>query len=232
MPVQRLFGNAGAARGGNPPARPAGQTLAADRTYRRAGLAASSEVRVAFSRDGLDVVEVVLLLFFVPLFSWVAFGFVSSTIGFVQLISGAHPGFVPVPSPAASLAHRTAVLMPVYNEDVDAVFARVEAMAYAIDRAGGRAGSISSCSAVQRAALASAKKRHGRTGCARRSPSTIAAANRTSRASRAISPMGPPLGAAGCAGARCRQRDDRGGHRRPGFDHGSGPRSACCKPCR
>ncbi|MET3470190.1 membrane glycosyltransferase [Novosphingobium sp. 1529] len=138
MPVQRLFGNAPARR--EVETRPHG--LLVKRWLLIAltavlGLAASSEVRVAFSRDGLNAIEVALLVFFVPLFSWVAFGFVSSTIGFIQLISGAHPGFVPVPSPAASLAHRTAVLMPVYNEDVDAVFARVEAMAYAIDRSGG-----------------------------------------------------------------------------------------------
>ena len=138
MPVQRLFGNA--------PARRELETRPHGLLVRRAllialtavlGLAASSEVRAAFSRDGLDPIEVALLGFFVPLFSWVAFGFVSSTIGFLQLISGAHPGFVPVPSPAASLTHRTAVLMPVYNEDVDAVFARVEAMAFAIAREGG-----------------------------------------------------------------------------------------------
>jgi membrane glycosyltransferase len=138
MPVQRLFGN--------PPARREVLTRPHGLMVKRLllialtavlALAASSAVREAFSRDGLDVFDVALLLFFVPLFSWVAFGFVSSTIGFLQLISGAHPGFVPVPSPAASLTKRTAVLMPVYNEDVDAVFARVEAMAYAIAREGG-----------------------------------------------------------------------------------------------
>jgi membrane glycosyltransferase len=199
------------------------------------GLAASSEVRVAFSRDGLDVVEVVLLLFFVPLFSWVAFGFVSSTIGFVQLISGAHPGFVPVPSPAASLAHRTAVLMPVYNEDVDAVFARVEAMAYAIDRAAGRAGSISSCSAIPARCMASAKKRPGPNWLrARRSPSYRRREQNIARKPGNIAEWVRRFGAAyenmlvldadsvmtgrpSSAWLRSWKR---------------GPRSACCKPCR
>jgi membrane glycosyltransferase len=63
-------------------------------------LAASSEVRAAMSRNGLDVFDVLLLVFFVPLFSWLAFGFVSSTMGFIQLITGAHPGFAPVPGPS------------------------------------------------------------------------------------------------------------------------------------
>lgn len=140
MPVQRLFGNAPARR--ELSTRPHGllvKRLLLITLTAVLGLAASSEVRVAFSRDGLDPFDIAMLLFFVPLFSWVAFGFVSSTIGFIQLMSGAHPGFVPVPSPAATLTRRTAVLMPVYNEDVEATFARVEAMAFSIARAGGAA---------------------------------------------------------------------------------------------
>ena len=101
------------------------------------GLAASSELRFTFSRDGLDVFEIVLLLFFVPLFSWIAFGFVSSTVGFLKLISGEHPGFTAIPSPGSTLRHRTAVLMPVYNESVEATFGRVRAMAQSIHEAGG-----------------------------------------------------------------------------------------------
>lgn len=101
------------------------------------GLAASSELRFSFSRDGLDLFEIALLLFFVPLFTWIAFGFVSSTIGFLKLISGEHPGFTAIPSPAQSLSKRTAVLMPVYNESVEEVFARVQAMARSIAEAGG-----------------------------------------------------------------------------------------------
>lgn len=140
MPVQRLFGNAPARR--ELSTRPHGllvKRLLLITLTAVLGLAASSEVRVAFSRDGLDPFDIAMLLFFVPLFSWVAFGFVSSTIGFIQLMSGAHPGFVPVPSPAATLTRRTAVLMPVYNEDVESTFARVEAMAFSIARAGGAA---------------------------------------------------------------------------------------------
>lgn len=101
------------------------------------GLAASSELRFTFSRDGLDVFEIVLLLFFVPLFSWIAFGFVSSAVGFLKLISGEHPGFTAIPSAGSTLHHRTAVLMPIYNESVEATFGRVRAMARSIHEAGG-----------------------------------------------------------------------------------------------
>ncbi|HZU65489.1 MAG TPA: glucans biosynthesis glucosyltransferase MdoH [Novosphingobium sp.] len=104
-------------------------------------LAASSELRASLSGDGLGAFDVALLLFFVPLFSWLAFGFVSSAIGFWRLISGGHPGFVQIPAPRAPLARRTAVLMPIYNESVEATFGRVRAMTKAIADAGG-AGQI------------------------------------------------------------------------------------------
>jgi Membrane glycosyltransferase len=96
------------------------------------GLAASSSVRMALSRDGLDPVEIALLVFFVPLFCWISFGFVTSAIGFLKLITGDHPGFMAVPRPASTLRHRTAVLVPVYNESVEEVFARLRTMAYSI----------------------------------------------------------------------------------------------------
>lgn len=138
MPVQRLDGN--------PPGsievktRPHGllvKRLLLIALTAVLALAASSELRFTFSRDGLDIFEFVLLLFFVPLFAWIAFGFVSSAIGFLKLISGEHPGFTAIPSPASALRHRTAVLMPVYNESVDATFGRVRAMARSISEAGG-----------------------------------------------------------------------------------------------
>lgn len=100
------------------------------------GMAGSTEMRFSFSHDGLDIFEAVLLALFVPLFCWIALGFVSSCIGFAMLASGAHPGFASITSSACRLTQRTAVLMPVYNEDVSAVFARVEAMAASIGKAG------------------------------------------------------------------------------------------------
>ena len=102
-------------------------------------LAASTQLRMALSRAGFDPLDLLLLVLFLPLFAWISFGFVNSAIGFVQLISGEHPGFTAIPSPAQSLRHRVAVLMPVYNEDVDATFGRVRIMAQSIAAAGGGA---------------------------------------------------------------------------------------------
>lgn len=138
MPVQRLHGN--------PPASIEVETRPQGMLVKRLlliavtavlGLAASTEVRFALARDGLDAIDMLLLCFFVPLFFWISFGFVNSAIGFLKLISGDHPGFTAIPSPASALKHRVAVLMPVYNESVEATFARVRTMARSIHRAGG-----------------------------------------------------------------------------------------------
>tara|TARA_R110002167_G_scaffold156711_1_gene351437 strand:+ start:242 stop:2095 length:1854 start_codon:yes stop_codon:yes gene_type:complete len=138
MPVQRLHGSApGSIEVVTQPHGMLVKRLLLIALTAVLGLAASSELRFTFSRDGLDVFEVLLLLFFVPLFSWIAFGFVNSAIGFVKLISGEHPGFSTIPSPGQSLRHRTAVLMPVYNESVEATFSRVRAMTRSIHEAGG-----------------------------------------------------------------------------------------------
>ena len=101
------------------------------------GMAASTSVRVALSTGRDSLLDVLLLLLFVPLISWIAFGFVSACAGFAKLMTGEHPGFTPIPQPARTLRHRTAVLMPVHNEPVGSTFARIEAMARSIADAGG-----------------------------------------------------------------------------------------------
>ncbi|MDB5712746.1 MAG: mdoH, partial [Sphingomonadales bacterium] len=138
MPAQDLYGNSHGAR--DVPTSPHGmlvKRLLLLALTGAIGLAASSTVRMELSRDGLDWVEIALLVFFVPLFCWITFGFVSSAMGFFKLITGEHPGFTVLPSPASSLRHRIAVLMPVYNESVEEVFARARAMANSIAASGG-----------------------------------------------------------------------------------------------
>lgn len=103
------------------------------------GMYASTGMRVALSEDGIGVLDVLLLALFVPLVSWIAFGFVSGLVGFINLITGDHPGFAPIPRPAGTLRHRTAILMPVHNEGIEATFGRVAAMTQSIADAGGAA---------------------------------------------------------------------------------------------
>ncbi len=101
------------------------------------GMSASTEVRMVLDRDDTSLLDVLLLLLFVPLFSWIAFGFVSALVGFGKLITGEHAGFAPIPRPVSALRHRTAVLMPVHNEPVEATFGRVEAMLRSLGASGG-----------------------------------------------------------------------------------------------
>lgn len=89
---------------------------------------ASGEVRIALLQDGLDVWDLALLLLFLPLFGWVAFGFLGAAIGFVLLMSGGTPGYIAAPPVRSRVSGRTAVLMPIHQEEVAAVFGRVEAM--------------------------------------------------------------------------------------------------------
>lgn len=100
------------------------------------GMAGATVLRFALSNDGLDWLEVAFLLLFLPLLSWVAFGFVASLIGFALLMSKSHPGFAGITGSAERITGRTAVLMPVYNEEVAAVFGRVEAMTASLAQAG------------------------------------------------------------------------------------------------
>src|ERR1700712_4711949 len=89
MPVQQLDGNAPASI--EVKTRPYGlqvKRLLLIVITLVLSLAASAQLRVAFDRDGLDVYEVLLLLLFLPLFSLISFGFVTSTIGFLTLMSG------------------------------------------------------------------------------------------------------------------------------------------------
>lgn len=98
--------------------------------------AASAAVKQSLLGDGLDLWDLALLALFFPLFGWIAFGFLTSLIGFVLMMTGAHPGFVPAPRRQQRLSARTAVLVPVHNEDVGAVFGRVARMLHAVADAG------------------------------------------------------------------------------------------------
>ncbi|MET4897736.1 glucans biosynthesis glucosyltransferase MdoH [Sphingomonadaceae bacterium jetA1] len=98
--------------------------------------AAAASVKEALLSDGFSLLDGLLLLLFFPLFAWIAFGFVTAAIGFILLISRAHPGIIAAPRGSVPPSARTAVLVPVHNEDVDAVFDRIARMATMLDRAG------------------------------------------------------------------------------------------------
>jgi len=89
--------------------------------------------------DGIDVLEGVLLALFVALFAWIAFAFAGGVAGFVQIARGTPMRLgLRADGPLPELSVRTALLVPVYNEEPRRVFAGLEAILSSL-RATGRA---------------------------------------------------------------------------------------------
>jgi membrane glycosyltransferase len=128
MPTQSLR----ATPAGTAPAAPASRAgPALKRLYIIAGTAALTalaayEMYYVLEVGGITVLEALILGLFVLLFAWVGFSFLSSLAGFVMLLTR-RLAMVDLPLPP-SLASRTALLFPVYNEQPDHVLGRVRAM--------------------------------------------------------------------------------------------------------
>jgi membrane glycosyltransferase len=80
----------------------------------------------------VTTLEWVLVVLFVITFSWLCFSFTASVVGFVWLLFHRHK---PEPLPA-SLAERTAVVMPIYNETPSRVFGAMQAIVEDVERTG------------------------------------------------------------------------------------------------
>ena len=103
-------------------------------------VAATRAMHVVLSSGGLTDLDVALLALFTISFAWIALSFWSATAGFFALLFGQRtaglvipPGAIPTGAKAAEekappLATRTAILMPVYNEDPGRVTAHLQAM--------------------------------------------------------------------------------------------------------
>ena len=97
----------------------------------------AQEMALVFGVDSLLTPGALVLALFVPLFGWIALSFVSSLCGVLSVVSGGGWSLgidpsTPLPAPAS----RTALLMPVYNEDPRRVLAGLEAMLEALRGAG------------------------------------------------------------------------------------------------
>ena len=96
---------------------------------------AAHEMRRSIGLDGISAWEGVYLALFIPLFAWIAFGFATSLIGFLILTMGKGAGMrrhhVQFATP---LKGRTAVLLPVCNEDFHEVLGRLSVMERSLTR--------------------------------------------------------------------------------------------------
>lgn len=91
-----------------------------------------SEMYKVVSLGGTTTLEWALLFLFIANFSWIALAFSSAVVGFFWSLFIARK---PAPLPER-LTARTAVVMPIYNETPERVFAGVEAMYEAVEATG------------------------------------------------------------------------------------------------
>jgi membrane glycosyltransferase len=91
------------------------------------GLLAAQEMVRPLAADGVDLLDALFFLLFFGLFAWIAFGFLSAIAGLMVML-GTGPGMPRWLSQARLPKQRTAVLLPIYNEDVGSVFDRLRAM--------------------------------------------------------------------------------------------------------
>lgn len=98
-------------------------------------IAAARAMHVVLSSQGLTELDVALLLLFTVNFAWIAVSFWSAVAGFLVLLFGRRTAGLVFPAKPAGrtpsrepLSTRTAILMPVYNEDPAGIFARLQAM--------------------------------------------------------------------------------------------------------
>ncbi len=99
------------------------------------GLLAAQEMFTPLRSDGIDWIDAGFFLLFFGLFAWIAFGFLTAVAGLFVLL-GRGPAETVGRSPLVLPRARTAVLMPIYNEEVGAVFRRLRSMVESVEKIG------------------------------------------------------------------------------------------------
>jgi membrane glycosyltransferase len=99
---------------------------------------ASYEMYEVLNAGRMTMLQVALLVVFTINFAWIALPCVNGLIGFVALWRGRRVSGITLPSlpQVSSLTTRTALLMPIYNEAPQRVFARLQAIYESLDALG------------------------------------------------------------------------------------------------
>lgn len=97
------------------------------------GFGASCGVAAPLALNGFDVFDQALTLLSMSLFAWIGFGFLNAFAGFLILALGRRSGTTPL---SGRPERKVAVLMPVYNEDVAPLSARLARMMRSLTQAG------------------------------------------------------------------------------------------------
>lgn len=100
--------------------------------------AASYEMYQVLSVSGLTPLQIALLVAFTVNFVWIALPFVSGLAGFLVLWRGRTASGLAIPprQPSPVLTTRTALLMPIYNEDPHRIFAAIQAIYESLEATG------------------------------------------------------------------------------------------------
>ncbi len=99
------------------------------------GLLAAQGMFTPLRSDGIDWIDAGFFLLFFGLFAWIAFGFLTAVAGLFVML-GRGPMESVRRSPLVLPRARTAVLMPIYNEEVGAVFRRLRSMVESVEKVG------------------------------------------------------------------------------------------------
>ena len=100
-------------------------------------IVATYYMRAILPYQGTQILEMAILVLFALLFLWVSAGFWTAMMGFLQLLIGRDRYSISarsVEDGPISASSRTAVVMPICNEDVDRVFAGLRATFESISR--------------------------------------------------------------------------------------------------
>ncbi|MDQ0347494.1 glucans biosynthesis glucosyltransferase MdoH [Ancylobacter vacuolatus] len=140
MPVQSLGKVPTAAAPGPRPA-----SLALRRVFVLGGasaltMLAAHEMYLVLDVGGVTLLEYLVLCLFVVLFAWISFAFTNALLGLPSLLrrTQEHLGIAP-DGPLPALTARTAILLPVYNEEPARVLAGLEATCESLDATGAAA---------------------------------------------------------------------------------------------
>ena len=99
------------------------------------GFVASLGIAALLAQDGYDAVDQLIALLSLMLFAWIGFGLLTAIAGLAVSIADRGRAVRVYPAPSRPVA----ILIPVYNEDIDAVGARIARMAADLDRLGHQA---------------------------------------------------------------------------------------------
>lgn len=103
---------------------------------------ATSLLHIVFQKDGLTPLELTLLLLYTILFVWISFSFWSAVLGFITCVTGCNRYSISTTAKTldqkidTGKLKKTALIIPIYNEEAKRVFAGLETMAQSLASTG------------------------------------------------------------------------------------------------